>query len=108
MLARLRLALALTLAPTLAPLFAGSAACAPPCMLAPPADVTTDLQVGGMVCDSCSQAISAALRKLDGVHDVRIDHVTGQAVIRHDPARTDRAALVAAVTALGYTVAAPR
>lgn len=100
MLARLRLALALAVAP----LPAGSTACAP----TPAADVTTELQVGGMVCDSCSQAISAALRKLDGVHDVRVDHVTGQAVVRHDPARTDRAALVAAVTALGYTVAAPR
>lgn len=104
MLARLRLALALALAP----LSAGSIACAPASTPAPPADVTTELQVGGMVCDSCSQAISAALRKLDGVHDVRVDHVTGQAVVRHDPARTDRAALVAAVTALGYTVDAPR
>lgn len=101
MLAR-RLRLALLLA--LAPLSAGSGACTS----APAADATTELQIGGMVCDSCSQAISAALRKQDGVHDVRVDHVTGQAVIRHDPARSDRAALVAAVTALGYTVAAPR
>ena len=86
----------------LATLSAGPAACAP----APAADATTELQIDGMVCASCSEAITAALRKLPGVHEVRVDHVTGAAVIRHD-ARSDRAALVAAVTALGYTAAPP-
>lgn len=74
---------------------------------APVADITSELQVGGMVCDSCSQAITAALQKLDGVHEVRVDHVSGKAVIRHDPARCPRAELVAAITRLGYTVADP-
>ena len=79
-------------------------ACSPP---AAPAETTTELQVGGMVCASCSEAITAALRQLDGVQTVHVDHVTGTATIRHDPARTPPAALVAAVTTLGYTVAAP-
>jgi copper chaperone CopZ len=70
-----------------------------------PQDTTTVLGIGGMVCESCSQAITAALGKRDGVHEVTVDHVTGEAVVRHDAARIDRAALVAAVTALGYTVA---
>lgn len=74
---------------------------------APAADITTELQVGGMVCESCSQAITAALQQLDGVHEVRVDHVSGLAVIRHDPAGSSRAELIAAVTRLGYTVAAP-
>lgn len=74
---------------------------------APAADITSELQVGGMVCESCSQAITAALQQLDGVHEVRVDHVSGLAVIRHDPARIARAELVVAVTRLGYTVAAP-
>jgi copper chaperone CopZ len=81
---------------------AASSACA-----APAADITTELQIGGMVCESCSQAITAALRKLEGVHEVRVDHVSGAAVIRHDPARIARSELVAAVTRLGYSVAAP-
>ena len=77
------------------------------CSPVAPAEVTTDLQIGGMVCESCSQAITAALGKRDGVQTVHVDHVTGKATIRHDPAQTSREALVTAVTALGYTVAAP-
>jgi len=74
---------------------------------APAADITSELQVGGMVCESCSQAITAALQKLGGVHEVRVDHVSGKAVVRHDASRISRAELVAAVTRLGYSVAEP-
>lgn len=97
MLARLRLALALAVAP----LSAGSTACAP----TPAADVTTELQVGGMVCASCSEAITHALQKRPGVESVTVDHATGHAVIRHDPARVSRDAIVEVITGLGYTVA---
>ena len=79
-------------------------ACSSP---AAPAETTSELQIGGMVCASCSEAITATLAKRDGVLEVTVDHVTGKATVRHDPARTPREALVAAVTALGYTVAAP-
>jgi copper chaperone CopZ len=82
-----------------APLLSGCAA--------PAADISTELRVGDMVCESCSQAITAALQKLDGVHEVHIDHVSGKAVIRHDPARCPRAELVAVITRLGYSVADP-
>ena len=78
-----------------------------PACAAPVADITTELQIGGMVCDSCSQAITAALQQQGGVHEVRVDHVSGLAVIRHDPAGSSRATLIAAVTRLGYSVAAP-
>ena len=74
---------------------------------APAADITSVLQISGMVCDSCSQAITAALQQIDGVHEVHVDHVSGRAVIRHDPDRCPRSDLVAAVTRLGYAVAAP-
>lgn len=99
---RLRLAMHLTFGTAALAAVAASSACA-----APAADITTELQIGGMVCESCSQAITAALRKLEGVHEVRVDHVSGKAVIRHDPARITRTELVAAVTRLGYSVAAP-
>lgn len=99
---RLRLAIHLTFG-TVA-LAAAPALCA---CAAPPADTTSALQIGGMVCESCSQAITAALQKLPGVHEVQVDHVSGKAVIRHDAARSPRAELVAAVTRLGYSVAAP-
>jgi len=58
-----------------------------------------------MVCESCSEAITHALTKLPGVESVRVDHSSGRAVIRHDAALTSRAAIVAAITGLGYTVA---
>ena len=77
------------------------AGCAP----AAPVETTSELQIGGMVCASCSEAITATLAKREGVLEVTVDHVTGKAVVRHDAARIDRDALVAAVTALGYTVA---
>lgn len=72
---------------------------------APAASVTTELQIGGMVCASCSEAITFALTKLPGIESVAIDHSSGHAVIRHDPARTSRDAIVATITGLGYTVA---
>ena len=99
---RFALAVLLTSGVVLAELSLGTA-----CSPAAPVELTTELQIGGMVCESCSQAITAALGKRDGVQTVHVDHVTGAATIRHDPARTSREALVAAVTALGYTVAAP-
>ena len=99
---RLRLAIHLTFGTAALAAAPALSACA-----APAADITTELQIGGMVCDSCSQAITAALQKLDGVHEVRVDHVSGKAVIRHDATRCPRAELVAAVTRLGYSVAEP-
>ena len=71
------------------------------------ASVTSELQIGGMVCASCSEAITFALTKLDGVESVTIDHTTGHAKVRHDPARAPREAIVRVITDLGYT-ATPR
>ena len=83
----------------------GTLALGTACSPAAPTLTTTELQIHGMVCASCSEAITHALQKQDGVESVVVDHVSGKAVIRHDPARAQRDALVHAVTALGYTVA---
>ena len=103
---RLRLATAVFCRLSLGTAALATAPALPGCA-APAADIRSELQIGGMVCDSCSQAITAALQKLDGVHEVQVDHVSGKAVVRHDPARCPRSALVAAVTRLGYSVADP-
>lgn len=103
---RLRLAIGVLRRLTLGTAALAAAPSLPGCA-APAADIRSELQIGGMVCDSCSQAITAALRKLDGVHEVQVDHVSGKAVVRHDPARCPRSELVAAVTRLGYSVADP-
>lgn len=76
------------------------AACSP----AAPAESTLELKVGGMHCEPCAVAITAAVTKLDGVHACEVDHVAGRAVVRHDPARVEAAAISAAITRLGYTV----
>ena len=71
---------------------------------APPAEATLELQVGGMHCEPCAVAITAAVTRLDGVHACEVDHVSGRAVVRHDPAVVGAPAISAAITKLGYTV----
>ncbi len=57
--------------------------------------------VKGMTCDHCVQAVSAELRKLPGVADVRVD--LGSATATIDSAtELDRAAVAAAVDEAGY------
>ena len=50
------------------------------------------------------ESCEGSLRRL-GIESVAVDHSSGHAVIRHDPARTSRDAIVATITGLGYTVA---
>jgi copper chaperone CopZ len=78
-------------------------ACNPPAAATTAATTVLELKVGGMHCEPCAAAITAAVQKLDGVQSCSVDHVAGTAVVRHDPARADAAAIVAAITRLGYT-----
>lgn len=75
------------------------------CTPAAPAESTLELQIGGMHCEPCAAAITAAVTKLDGVVAIQVDHVSGRATVRHDPARVDFTAISAAISRLGYTVA---
>lgn len=80
-----------------------------------PAEVqvaTVELELGGMVCESCAHAIAAAVEKKDGVRACRVllrpapagqPGVAGRATVEYDPARIDAAAISAAISALGYT-----
>lgn len=76
---------------------------------------TLELEIGGMVCDSCAQAITAAVEKLEGVRSCRVTlgdaapgaghgppSLLGRAVVEHD-ARVDAAAISAAISRIGYT-----
>src|SRR5688572_13839502 len=62
------------------------------------------LSLEGMTCAGCAARIEQRLNKLDGV-DASVNLATEQATVRYDPARADRAALVAAVEGAGYGVA---
>ncbi|HEY8377725.1 MAG TPA: heavy-metal-associated domain-containing protein [Nannocystis sp.] len=70
---------------------------------------TTRFRIGGMVCDSCEQAICARVAKLEGVLACTADHAAaetdpkGAAEVRHDPARASVETIAAAIRSLGYT-----
>jgi Cu+-exporting ATPase len=62
------------------------------------------LTLQGMTCAGCAARIEKSLNKLDGVQ-ASVNLATEQATVSYDPARADRAALVAAVEGAGYAVA---
>ncbi|PVY96332.1 heavy metal translocating P-type ATPase [Actinomycetospora cinnamomea] len=64
---------------------------------------TTELAVTGMTCGTCAARIQRRLGRLPGV-EASVNYATGRATVTH-PADQDPAALVAAVTALGFGAA---
>ncbi len=59
--------------------------------------------VSGMKCGKCSAKVVAALKAVDGVKGAEVDHAAGNAQVVFETAKTDAAALQAAINALGYT-----
>jgi len=66
-----------------------------------------DLAVQGMTCASCAAKIEKRLNSLDGV-EATVNYATDKATVRYDPTAVEPAALVAAVTDLGYATRLPR
>ena len=65
---------------------------------------TCDLRVGGMDCASCAASIERALRRLDGVQDVRVDVVGGKVRVGYAAGALARGDLAGAVRRAGYAV----
>ena len=64
--------------------------------------VTETVAVDGMSCGHCVEAVRRALEATPGVE---VTHVAiGEARVRLDPSRADRAAIEAAIEAAGYAV----
>jgi copper chaperone CopZ len=61
-----------------------------------------------MTCASCTEKIQASLNRVDGVVHAHVNFATEHARVMYDSARTDAAALVAAVRASGFDVALER
>lgn len=60
----------------------------------------TTIQIDGMSCGHCVQAVDRALRSVPGV---QVDEVAiGRAVVTHDPAQATPAIVEAAVAGAGY------
>jgi Cu+-exporting ATPase len=76
--------------------------------------VTAELPIVGMTCAACVRRIEKALRAVDGVTEASVNLVTARATVRHEPGKTNPAALADAIRGAGYEVpqapagAAPR
>ena len=66
------------------------------------------LPVVGMTCASCVNRIERFLKRADGVTAANVNLATERATVRFDPARIDRAAIVATIESAGYDVAPER
>ena len=65
---------------------------------------TLDLNVTGMSCGNCENAVKRTLMKLDGVETVSASHIERRVVAHYDPARVAPDALKNAIESLGYQV----
>ena len=72
-----------------------------------PATQTATLPIVGMGCGGCAAGIETMFKKAPGVQAATVSFPRGEAVIQYDPARTDRAALVALLVEEGYRVPDP-
>jgi len=92
----------LFLAATLATACDGGPAEAPPAAELAAAASTVTMDVQGMTCGGCEQAITTALLQLPGVTEAGADHQTGTAWAKVDAGGTDPASIASTVTELGY------
>ncbi|WP_394829391.1 heavy-metal-associated domain-containing protein [Pendulispora albinea] len=65
------------------------------------------VSVRGIDCEACALPLSAALGKLGGFHDLRLDVAAQTATVRYEPAPARLEAYVAAINDLGYEAALP-
>jgi copper ion binding protein len=63
---------------------------------------TLELEISGMSCGHCVNAVKNALEELDGVEVKKV--VIGSAAVEYDPARTSRSAIESAIEDAGYQV----
>jgi copper chaperone CopZ len=88
------------------------AAAAPPSADASQADpaarpTRATLEIEGMVCEGCAQAVEESLASIDGVQSVHADHQEGVAVAIFDPARTNVDELLRALAGIDRAPARP-
>jgi copper chaperone len=62
------------------------------------------LQVTGMTCGGCENAVKRAVSRLDGVTAVSASHGENRVVVDYDAAKVDRAQVSEAIAKAGYQV----
>jgi copper chaperone len=64
-----------------------------------------ELNVTGMDCDGCENAITNALTQLIGVEECVASYVSGKVAVSYDPDRVDLEEITGAISGAGYEVA---
>ncbi len=62
------------------------------------------LPVTGMTCANCAMNIERAVKKLNGISDVRVNFAAEQAAVSFDPARLQVKDVIAKINSSGYSV----
>ncbi|MFB6291539.1 MAG: heavy metal translocating P-type ATPase [Candidatus Bipolaricaulia bacterium] len=65
----------------------------------------TELDIEGMTCASCAQAVEKGLAGLEGTDDVNVNIATDKASLAYDPDKVSKEDMVQAVEKTGYHVA---
>lgn len=65
-----------------------------------------EFKVAGMTCGGCERSVQNALTNRGGVTHAKADRVSGLVAVDFDPAQIQPAALVQAIIAAGFEVAA--
>ena len=66
--------------------------------------VEVTLNVDGMTCDGCENAIKAGVESLDGIAAVESSHEEGWTKVKFDKAQTSKEDIEAKITDTGYEV----
>ena len=77
---------------------------ASPDVMASAGAATCELRVGGMDCASCASSIEGALRKLEGVRQVRVDVMGGRVRVEYAGGALARGDLAGAIRRAGFQV----
>jgi copper ion binding protein len=70
-----------------------------------PRVMQVEIAITGMTCDSCVQAITHELGRLEGVRSVEVDLDAGKAVVTFVEGKSDPAALEQVIEKIGYEAA---
>jgi copper chaperone CopZ len=65
---------------------------------------TLTLNVTGMTCGGCENAVKRALSRLEGVGEVTASHTDARVAVTFDPARVSPEEIRSRIGAIGYTV----
>ncbi len=64
-----------------------------------------NLDVKGMTCEGCENAITASINKLDGIQEATASHTKEEVVVVFDSTKTSQLAIEKAIADAGYSVA---